>query len=415
MTTPRPHLLLTAEPTPGLRTVADLRAAIGEGLAARLWSIVRAIADDARAGAPLMPATPLPHRGADHVAKRNREYTLCHAVSVRLLASALCWLVTEERRYLDCAMAQLRCLFDRRHWPQWRDLSHPPPADLRTGQLAAPVGLAYDWLHAGLTAAQRAEIIAGLDDQAVQPYLQSIPGAWWYNTRNNWLTVITGGLGIAGMGMGDDHPAAASLVADAVAKMRWYLGVYGPQGEFNEAPMYANANCVPVDFFMAYRYHTRGGENPLAAHPFPAACRWVMHATEPSGLAVAFGDTPLDTHVTVDYFAAVAAASRDSTLQGFFMRYLREDAFLRQGNPVMQLLHYEPTLPAAAPGQWDEPLARAYAAHGRILVSRTDWEDGPGICVAAKAGQTEAHGHHDAGQLIVTAMGERLITDPGSM
>lgn len=415
MNTPRPHLLITAHVAPGLRTVADVRSIIGDGLPATLWRIVQGQADADLDTPPLTPATPLPHRHRDQVTRANRDYTICHAVAVRLLSAAMCWLVTEDRRYLDSAMRQMRCLFDRRIWPEWRDLSHPPPADLRTGQLALPVGLVYDWLHTALTPDQRCEIIASLDDQAVQPYMQALPDAWWFNGRNNWLTVIVGGMGVAGMAMAGDHPQSASLVDTAVRKMRDYLSVYGPEGEFNESPMYANANHMPVDFFQALGCHAAGAANPLADHPFPAMCRWVMQTTEPWGYPVAFGDTPLDMPVMVDYIAPVAAAAHDPTLQAFFLRHVRLDSFLHHGNPVLQLLGFDPTLPPAPEQQWNEPLAKAYSAHGGIIASRTGWSAATGICVYSKSGQTEAHGHHDAGQVLIGGYGKRLITDPGSL
>ncbi len=357
----------------------------------------------------------MPGRGRAHTEKANRDFAICHAVTVRLHSLALTWLLTEDARYKDAALVQMRCLFDHDVWPAWRDIAHPPPADLRTGQLAFAVALAYDWLHAGLSATERDEVVAGLDAQAIQPYVQAIPAAWWFNSRNNWLTVITGQLGILAMALGDAHPASAEILAGATDKLRGYLDIYGPEGEFNESPMYANANSQPVQFFAALSCHAGGERNPLARHPFPAMCRWVMHATDPGGHVLPFGDSPLRDPVKVGYFAAVAAATRDPVLQGFFVRHWREEDVHRHGNPAIDLLSYDPALPAAPPAAWNEPPAHAYRAHGGLVVSRANWHDPGAICVASKSGATEGHGHHDAGQLIIQAGGQWLIADPGSL
>jgi len=46
-----------------------------------------------------------------------RDFSICHAVTVRLHALALVWLLTEDARYKNAALAQMRALFDRTVWP----------------------------------------------------------------------------------------------------------------------------------------------------------------------------------------------------------------------------------------------------------------------------------------------------------
>ena len=46
----------------------------------------------------------------------------------------------------------------------------------------------------------------------------------------------------AGMALAEDHPDSKKLVDFAVEKMKWYLEMYGAEGEFNESPDYAGAN-----------------------------------------------------------------------------------------------------------------------------------------------------------------------------
>jgi len=411
-----PHILILQESTNGLLGVNELRKNIADDcISAKLWLQVKSIADCALDIEPLTPGAELPRRSKEQCKTRNRDYSICHAVTVRLLCCALSWLITEDRRYSESAMAQMRILFDRKYWPIWCDLAHEPPVDLRTGQLAQAVGLTYDWLYNGLTAEERVEVITGLDAQAIQPYMNVISDAWWYHAKNNWLSVIVGGLGVAAMAVSSDHLLSEVIINDSVYKLKEYLKNYGSEGEFNESPMYANANAKPVEFFAAYRYYLLGDKNPLSQHPFPAMCRWVMHTTDPTGCPLAFGDTPLNIPVSVDYFPAVAAACRDSVLQGFYNKFSRTDGFRYQSNPAIQLLCYDPLLSSTPPELWDEPLARAYRAHSGIIVSRTDWSNNPGICVASKTGGTELHGHHDAGQTIIHAYGENLITDLGSL
>ncbi|MFZ9682892.1 MAG: heparinase II/III domain-containing protein, partial [Cephaloticoccus sp.] len=260
------------------------------------------------------------------------------------------------------------------------------------------------------SADERAWLIAGLDRRGIQPILRSLAlDPWWMHDQNNWMTVISGGLGVAGMALDGEHPEAARMIAIAVEKMEGYLSIYGPEGEFNESVSYAGANRLPVDFFNLHRYWSGGRDNRLNRAPFPEMCHWVMHTTLPPGRVVSVGDCHPDRAVTAGYVAAVAAASRDGVLQWFYRRYEE-----RTDDPV-SLVTYDPTVPEVSPAAAAVPLFKAYGAQGRIVVSRSDWSPVDAACVVhAKAGREENHEHNDIGQLCLDGRGERLIIDPGS-
>ena len=57
------------------------------------------------------------------------------------------------------------------------------------------------------------------------------------DTAIDTLTVITGQLGILAMALGNDHPASDAIQATAIEKLRGYLDIYGPEGEFNDSPI----------------------------------------------------------------------------------------------------------------------------------------------------------------------------------
>lgn len=409
---PHPRLFIQRDPHDDLRSVADLREAARTGWPARVWVRVLEQAQHALRAEPVLPDAELPGRSAAARAQRNTDYYVCHAAGERLLATALAFLVTDERRFLDAMMAQATALGDPDRWPAWIDQAHLGmglPADLRTGMLGMALSLAYDWAHAGLTAAERAAVWEVLDRRAIQPYLRALAAdPWWSRDHNNWLTVVVGGMGIAGMALEGDHPQARQLVDYALPRMEAYLGSYGPEGEFNESPAYAGANRLPVTFFLAHRYWTGGTENRLAQRPFPQMAEWVRQTTLAPGRAMAFGDCKPERPVHCAYIAAIAAATGDGVLQDFFEGYGRGET-----NNPLALLWYDPRVPARPPV--DRPLARAYTAHGQVVVSRSDWDPRHPACIVyGKAGREENHDHHDAGQLCLDAAGERLIIDGGT-
>ncbi|MBK8857309.1 MAG: hypothetical protein IPN11_06350 [Opitutaceae bacterium] len=287
----------------------------------------------------------MPGRAAAAVRDRNLDFSLCEETGARLTRFALVHLVTGDVACRRAALSQLEAIFNPMQWPDWIDQAHRRfghPADLRTGMLGMDVALAYDWLAPGLDARERAFVIEGLDRRAIQPFLVSLQqDPWWGRELNNWVTLIAGGLGIAGLALTDEHPDAPRLVAYAVAKFEEYLSVYGPAGEFNESVAYANANLMPVAFFLAHRSATRGRTNRLAAAPFPQMCRWVMHATLAGGRPLPFGDCHPDHPVAAGYVGAVAAALQDGALQHYHLALQAATA-----SPI-ELLWFDPRVPPA--------------------------------------------------------------------
>lgn len=413
----RPHLYLTAEKTGTLRSVDEARAASRTGLGKDLWS---GILNRAKVDLDLGPITPwstFPEREAIHARHGNADWTACFAAGQRILRAALVHLLTGDDRFRDLALRQIDSLFDPEDWPMWCDDAHvhqgSPPCDLRTGMFCHDLSLAYDWLYPCLNSSERTFILEGIDRRGIQPFLKRLPGKpFWMDGTHNWTTCIMGGLGIAGMALGDDHPDSQRLIELSLPVMQECLKAYGPEGEFNESVGYAGAIQLLVTYYLARHYQTSGTDNQLSQPPFPDACRWVMRFTNPPGHYVPFGDAHRRTPVAATYFAAVAAANRDPLLQWFFTTHYPGEQQLR--HDCRAFLFYDDTLEAKPPGP-DIPLGRAYRAYGKCISSRTDWNPETTACVVTgKAGREYNHAHNDIGQVCIDGYAEPLIVDIGS-
>lgn len=414
----RPHLFLTADPVEGLRSVADVAQHLNDSRVRDLWAVVRGIADEAVAGPPLTPRDDVPDREASQLKHANRDFVICEAAGQRLLCAAFAHLMTGERKYVDAALSQLDCLFDESQWPAWCDLAHIDlglTADLRTGMLGEATSITYDWLHASLDASQRRAVLDGIDRCAIQRYFGGMERKeWWVNATNNWMTVMIGGMGIAGMALGSDHPRSQELIDLAVPRMTAYLESYGKLGEFNENIAYAGASNRPVQFFDALRYETHGHDNLLSRWPFPEHCRWMASFLFPPGFVVPVGDAHPDRVPGISHFANVAAASRDAQVQWAYEQYRSNKFTAMTGRPLWELLSYDPTLRAESPqGVW--PMGAAFPEHSGNIISRSTWSREHADCVVfSKAGHgAEGHGHHDAGEVLIWGHNKPLLIDPG--
>jgi len=416
-----PRLLIRAAPAPGLRTIAEMRAARTAEFSRALWADIQAQVEADVGSEPLTAFADLPERSAEDMRQGNRDFIVVHAAGQRVGRAALAHLLTGNPRYRDVAMAQIACLFDEKAWPEWQDSFHRRvhdlDADLRTGQLCRDLGLAFDWLHDTLSAADRDWFVEGLDRRGIQPYLQAVADrAWWLYSLHNWTTVIVGGLGVCGMALKGYHPEADRLVNESLPVMRRYMDQYGPEGEFNENPAYANASVQPALYFSAYRYFTEQTEIPSEIAALQRHCYWCLYAAAPPGHLVSFGDGGPAYPALVSFFPAVAAATGDPILQWYYQTYGRSRAS-KARFPLWELLWYDATLEPRSPTVGDLPLGRVFPAHSGIVSSRTGWDPHAATCVVfGKAGSGAVnHSHPDAGQIEVQAHGQRLIADLGSV
>ena len=407
-----PFIYLTDSASPGLRSIADVKQSVTSGLSKEMWDRLLEKADSEIDTKSLVASSMVPHRASEQAASENLDYYICYEIGQRITRNALAYLVTGDVRYRDTAWRQMSTIFDANQFPDWIDQAHLQfglPAGLRTGMLAFDASLGYDWLYTALTEDERRIAQEGLDRRAIQPFLQSIElDAWYMHDLNNWTTVICRGVGVAAMILSETHSQSDAVLEICDNAMEEYMSIYGPNGEFNENPAYANATLFPIEYFMARRYWNRQPGGRLAEPPFPETCYWTKHLTLPSGYSAAFGDGHTDARPRVKYFAAVAAATRDGVLQKYYLNHRGHE-----GEDAIELLWYDASLEAAAVD--NTPLAAVFPGHGGCVVSRTSWDPESTACVVyGKASREDNHEHHDAGTVCIDGYAERLIIDPGS-
>ncbi len=398
---------------PGLRSIEELREEITRGHSRRLWQRLLKQSKPLLDTPPFDPGTLIPGRAPDQVKHENRDYTICVAAGKRVLRHALISVLLDAPEYRRDALKQMSALFDPDLWPAWIDKSHLYmgfPADLRTGMLSRDVAVAYDWLYPSLDDQQRRRVVDGLDRCGIQPFLRSVEmDPWWLHRNINWLTVIVGGLGIAGMALGEDHPQSQTLIDISMPLMAGYLDIYGEKGEFNESVAYSNATELPVAYFKAAYDTSEGRKNRLGRRPFPQTCRWLMYMTLPPGRIAAFGDAHVDAVPRTRFVAAVAGATHDGALQQFYLDHSRGDTATPE-----ELLWYDPSVPLKPPKD-HLPLADIFPEQGGCFSSRTSWNTDQTPCVVyGKTGREDNHEHNDVGQLCIDGYGDRLIVDLGS-
>ncbi|MBT3377374.1 MAG: hypothetical protein HN742_06045 [Lentisphaerae bacterium] len=403
----RPHLLVTARKMDGLRSLDELRKGAKVGHGGSLWSGLKT-----RAEADL---------GTDPIAGEGRNYPVVNATAKRILRHALAFLITQDERHRDGALLQMDATINHELWEDWRIPSQPAnyPASLRMGQLGFAFGLAYDWLYPSLNEEERDRIVAGLHRLAAQPVLQAVDqGNWQLACLSNHLTCILGGTAVAAMAMGNRLPDADRLIDVATERLKIYLSIFGPKGEWNESIPYAVSVIYAVTFFSALRYWSAGGgggtrENVVGEHPLTSFCRWMMYMTRPHGREAPLGNCLHARRVSLSYVPAVAAAAQDNILQWYYLENLMppEDTMDVRSYPL-EMVFYDQTLTPKSP-EGRLPHGDVFPANTMCVSSRTNWDPRSTPCmVFGKGGAAyEVHGHNDIGQVCIDGHGEPLIVD----
>lgn len=410
--------MVTQSSVPGLRSLDEVREGVRSGYAGQLWTELVEKVEREKDEPPWTPATALPGRSEKQVKHGNREFELVAWTSNRIMDAALVALISNDRSYLDSAVAQIDSVYDFDAWPEIEDLRQIAQGDhcsLRRGQLALAIGLAYDWTQDLMTGSERERVVSGFDTRFTGPFKAALEaGDRWVNWRQNFCSVIYGGFAIAGMAFANDYHESAWLVETGQCAMDDYVGgLFGPAGEFNESVQYSGSVAQITDYLMVRYYFEEGKTKPFSDQGFEAFCRWYMYFTFPPGRVASFGDPSPEQPPVVFHYSALASALREPVFQWFYRQYADRTQPTHRKR-ALELLYYDPTVPETSP-EGRMPLGRAYHAQGKLISSRSSWDPESTVSVvSSKAAREFSHSHADWGQVCLDGYGERLLIDLGS-
>jgi hypothetical protein len=228
---PHPRLLFDRTELSAIqaRSTSARLAPIRERLLARATALLTA--------APLLVSTT--GRGEADPPGTLKGLDAARRLQGRVATLAMAFLLNGDRRYRDAAVAQLD--FAITNWPIWVDTAHTPPYDLMTGEMSLTFGLAYDWLYASLTDAERTRLREGVERRAMRPYLDATSGArpmWWYSADHNWNTVTNGGAAVLALAVRGDSALSDQILRLSVPAMLPYWNNLGDDGGWEEGTGY---------------------------------------------------------------------------------------------------------------------------------------------------------------------------------
>lgn len=149
----------------------------------------------------------------------------------RIFSDAYAFRYTSKRDYLDKAV---RVLNDVCEFEDWN-----PSHFLDVAEMAAAVGIGYDWLYDELDDSLRTKAEIAIEKFAFKPS-RDTAYAWFYRRKTNWNQVCNGGLAIASLAFREKYDTlAGNVLLKAVSNNSWAMQeIYSSNGNYPEGPGY---------------------------------------------------------------------------------------------------------------------------------------------------------------------------------
>lgn len=312
-------------------------------------------------------------------------------------------------------------------WPDWQ-------TGLARYEIAAGVGLAYDWFYERWTDEERRKICAALVDRALKLYTAEYAGFTKPSelnsgmVRNNVNLVCNSGAAVTALAVIDEAPAAGGeVMSKSFAFLQVALPGYGDDGAWFEGVSYWVFGTRHLVQLLA-SFETAGGTDYglISLNRFKGVehtAEFPIYLTSPTGRAFNFADAVGGAQFSCASLLWLGAIYRQPIPIAYEEKQTSGDTRGANGKTLhevarevaQRLIYYRPFTGLAAADSLPAPLDRVYRDTG-VVTMRSDWNDPKATFVGLKAGSAAGnrHAHLDAGTVIIDALGKRWLSELGS-
>lgn len=344
----------------------------------------------------------------------NAHLVRARIAQTRTVTLLVRYFQTGDRRYRDAALAHIETIGNWEYWSwiTWRKNNPDPNAifDLSYGENSTTLAIAYDWLHAELTPAERTRFLDIALRRSFRSFLKNVDAntAWWFKrAQSNWNSVCAGGAGMLALAMHDDVPEAAEVLKRVEESIAVFFGsLEQTGGAWPEGIGYWNYGMRYAFMYLLSHERTTGQAHPLLARPAVRATLQFPVDFCPRGVPCSFGDVNLWRPLPIHYAVAQRLgaddilAALDTHLQN---RPSYEDCWPNAAE--MLLLH--PRKTTRPPAQPRQRIKLYQGMDWGVLTNRQ-------LTLTVRGGTTEVpHGHRDLLSFHAVVGDESLITSLG--
>ncbi|MFH1007081.1 MAG: heparinase II/III family protein [Candidatus Latescibacterota bacterium] len=315
---------------------------------------------------------------------------------------AFAYSLTGEERYAQAAKEAVRAILSE---TEWVALAHKPlRVDLMVARNARVLAETYDGLYDVLSNRERTRIREGIIERALNLFLEIAQkkSEWWTGSQNNWRSVICGEMGIAALCMRAHYPDVRECVGHSLEGVVSLLDLLGRDGGYYEGVGYWGYGIGEAVRFGEILRRVSDGAVDLFDHPYlKVAGDFGLYCTTGDDGCFNIGDCgyePADSTL----MAKLAAHYKNPSHQWYVEKHLPKNLY--------GLLWLDPDLKGEKPS--DDAGSKHFRDVG-VAVMRSGWEK-PDTFFGFKSGwSTGGHCHLDINSIVLTALGERLLSDYG--
>lgn len=331
----------------------------------------------------------------------------------RILSLAMAFRLTNDSRYAERAIAELRAAAAL---PDWN-----PSHFLDTAELTMAMAIGYDWLHDALSEADRKLVERAILEKGLRASVDSPAHQLFFiNAINNWNQVCHGSLIAGALAIAPaEKELGVAIVNRALENLPIAAKAYAPDGAYAEGPMYWTYGTIYhvmlIELLRQALGSTFGTEKFTG---FLESADFMAQAAGPTGRFFNYADGGDRRTFQPALFWFARERHQPSIVDPDLAEIPALRTKLRDGN-------YEPNYLFPLALLWWNPgeagtvsreLPRVWVGRGvnPIAIHRTAWKDPQAGFLAIKGGRANSpHAHMDAGSFIYESDGVRWAVDTG--
>lgn len=339
---------------------------------------------------------------------------VCQENARRMMLLSMLYNLTGEEKYAEQAYKNMLVSAEFSDWNPYHFLD--------VGEMAAGMGIAYDWLYQWMSEEQRHIIHQAILEKGIDPIIEDFDEKprkrswnWRGELADNWRLVISG-VGVGAMAIVDELDAPDRMKAERTMEqtlwdMRRALSLFAPYGGYEEGHLYWGYAMKYFVYFMKSLETAIGDDFGYVDVTGMKMTNLYMLAVNGSVSTFAYHDcSAADNNIPPEMMFLAAYFDRPGEAKARIRKIMEGHSTAYE--VVSDMFLYDPRFSEAMEESvpLDTCLPVTEVAVMRSGYSRTDTWLGF-HCDDPIGG--EGHDHMDSGQFVLDAMGESFFFDLG--
>lgn len=327
----------------------------------------------------------------------------------RILFCAYAYKTTGEARYLEQAEHDIQtvCKFT-----DWNASQH----FLDVGEMAAGVGLGYDWLYNDLSSETKELARKALNDFAFTPANDGVWNLNFYDAVSNWNQVCNGGLVCAALAVYEDNQSVAKGIIEKAleSNVPAMEGMYSPDGNYPEGYSYWCYGTLYEALMLTAMETATGSDNGLSStEGFSETGKYMLFMEGTTSSCFNYSDCAPSS---IPCLAQWYFAWKFNDLSLLYMELDRLSSYERcsESRLLPLIIWYASNLTLGDVSAPSENIFRGEGLTPVVLIHDNWAMDDTDKFLGIKGGKANtSHSHMDAGSFVYDAFGVRWSADLG--